>query len=105
MSEFQKIIQEANFQSNSKNQFIQELLKDKVFCLLMIVSRLIGFVEGVVEAIFPDKDNSLTQNTMTTRFTYDIQTQQLVYAIVDKDGVCKYLTTSITDAIKLTQQN
>jgi len=47
----------------------------------------------------------LTQNTMTTRFTYDIQTQQLVYAIVDKDGVCKYLTTSITDAIRLTQQN
>ena len=42
---------------------------------------------------------------MTTRFTYDIQTQQLVYAIVDKDGVCKYLTTSITDAIKLTQLN
>lgn len=42
---------------------------------------------------------------MTTRFTYDIQTQQLVYAIVDKDGVCKYLTTSITDAIRLTQQN
>jgi hypothetical protein len=48
-----------------------------------------------------------TQNTkgMTTRFTYDIQTQQLVYAIVDKNGVCKYLTTSITDAIKLTQLN
>ena len=47
------------------------------------------------------------QNTkqMTTRFTYDIQTQQLVYAIVDKDGTCVYLTTSITDAIKLTQQN
>ena len=57
MSEFQKIIQEANFQSNSKNQFIQELLKDKVFCLLMIESCLIGFVESVVEAIFPDKDN------------------------------------------------
>jgi hypothetical protein len=50
---------------------------------------------------------TVKQNTkgMTTRFTYDIQTQQLVYAIVDKDGVCKYLTTSITDAIKLTQQN
>ena len=50
---------------------------------------------------------SFKQNTkgMTTRFTYDIQTQQLVYAIVDKDGVCKYLTTSITDAIKLTQLN
>jgi hypothetical protein len=57
MSEFQKIIQEANFQSNSKNQFIQELLKDKVFCSLMIESCLIGFVDGVVEAIFPDKDN------------------------------------------------
>lgn len=42
---------------------------------------------------------------MTTRFTYDIKTQQLVYALVDKDGVCKYLTTSITDAIKLTQLN
>jgi uncharacterized membrane protein affecting hemolysin expression len=32
-------------------------------------------------------------------------TQQLVYAIVDKDGTCVYLTTSITDAIKLTQLN
>jgi hypothetical protein len=42
---------------------------------------------------------------MTTRFTYDIQTQQLVYALVDKDGTCVYLTTSIVDAIKLTQLN
>jgi hypothetical protein len=57
MSEFQKIIQEANSQSKSKNQFIQELLKDKEFCSLMIESCLIGFVDGVVEAIFPDKDN------------------------------------------------
>ena len=42
---------------------------------------------------------------MTIRFTYDINTQQKVYAVCTSTGVCKYLTTSITDAIKLIQQN
>ena len=42
---------------------------------------------------------------MTIRFTYDIKTQQKVYAVCTPTGDCKYLTTSITDAIKLCQQN
>jgi hypothetical protein len=41
---------------------------------------------------------------MIIRFTYDIHTQQPVYAICTSNGDCKYLTTSITDAIKLSQQ-
>jgi hypothetical protein len=41
---------------------------------------------------------------MIIRFTYDIHTQHPVYAICTSDGDCKYLTTSITDAIKLSQQ-
>ena len=44
-------------------------------------------------------------HSMTIRFTYDINTQQLVYAVCTSSGDCKYLTTSITDAIKLIQQN
>jgi hypothetical protein len=35
----------------------EELMKDKVFCLLMIESLLIEFVDGVVKSVFPDKDN------------------------------------------------
>lgn len=42
---------------------------------------------------------------MTIRFTYDINTQQKVYAVCNTNGDCKYLTTSVTDAIKLIQQN
>ena len=42
---------------------------------------------------------------MTIRFTYDINTQQKVYAVCNTNGECKFITTSITDAIKLTQQN
>jgi hypothetical protein len=42
---------------------------------------------------------------MTIRFTYDIKTQQPVYAICTTDGDCKYLTTSITDAIKLIKKH
>jgi len=42
---------------------------------------------------------------MMIRFTYDIHTQQPVYAICNANGDCEYLTTSITEAIKLTQQN
>jgi hypothetical protein len=37
------------------------------------------------------------------RFTYDIHTQQKVYVIVKVDGGYT-LTTSITDAIKLSQK-
>lgn len=40
---------------------------------------------------------------MTIRFTQDIKTQQTVYAIVNSQGQAKYLTTSITEAIKLAQ--
>jgi hypothetical protein len=42
---------------------------------------------------------------MIVRTTYDIQTQQKVYAILTPQGTAKYLTTSITEAIKLSQQN
>ena len=42
---------------------------------------------------------------MIIRFTQDIQTQQTVYAVCTSTGTCKYLTTSITDAIKLSQKN
>ena len=42
---------------------------------------------------------------MTIRFTYDIHTQQPVYAITTPQGQTKYLTTSITQAIKLSQNN
>jgi hypothetical protein len=42
---------------------------------------------------------------MTIRFTYDIHTQQPVYAITTSQGETKYLTTSITEAIKLSQLN
>ena len=40
---------------------------------------------------------------MTIRFNQDIHTKQTVYVIVNELGVCMYLTTSITDAIKLVQ--
>lgn len=40
---------------------------------------------------------------MTIKYTFDINTQQPVYAICTPDGVCKYLTTSITKAIQLLQ--
>ena len=40
---------------------------------------------------------------MTIRFTYDIHTQQPVYAILTPQGQTLYLTTSITQAIKLSQ--
>ena len=42
---------------------------------------------------------------MIIRFTYDIHTQQPVYAITTPQGQTKYLTTSITQAIKLSQNN
>jgi len=38
------------------------------------------------------------------RFTYDIHTQQKVYVIVKTDGSYT-LTTSITDAISISQKN
>lgn len=42
---------------------------------------------------------------MLIRFTQDIHTQQPVYAICTSNGTCKYLTTSITQAIQLSQTN
>ena len=42
---------------------------------------------------------------MTIRFTYDIHTQQPVYALTNAQGQTLYLTTSITQAIKLSQNN
>lgn len=43
---------------------------------------------------------------MIIRYTFDIQTQQPVYAICEAStGTCVTLTTSITTAIKLIQNN
>jgi hypothetical protein len=56
-------------------------------------------------AMIRGQSNKSLTHSMTIRFTYDIQTQQLVYAVCNTNGDCKYLTTSITDAIKLIQQN
>jgi len=41
---------------------------------------------------------------MTIKYTFDINTQQPVYAVCDHD-VCIMLTTSITTAIKKVQQH
>lgn len=38
------------------------------------------------------------------RFTQDIQTQQTVYVVCNSQGQALYLTTSITQAIKLIQK-
>lgn len=57
MSEFQKIIQEANSQKVKDPNLFEELMKDKVFCGLMIESFLIEFVDGLVDGLFPDKEN------------------------------------------------
>ena len=56
-------------------------------------------------AMIRGQTNKSLTHLMTIRFTYDIKTQQKVYAVCTPTGDCKYLTTSITDAIKLCQQN
>lgn len=38
---------------------------------------------------------------MKVVYTYDIQTKQVVYAIVNLDYQPRYITTSITESIKL----
>jgi hypothetical protein len=40
---------------------------------------------------------------MIIKYTFDIKTQQPVYAICSPDGTAKYLTTSITRAINFLQ--
>ena len=57
MSEFQQIIQEQNSQKVKEPNLFEELMKDKVFCALMIESFLIEFVDAVVKSVFPDKNN------------------------------------------------
>ena len=56
-------------------------------------------------AMIRGQTNKSLTHLMTIRFTYDINTQQKVYAVCNHNGECKYITTSITDAIKLCQQN
>lgn len=73
--------------------------------MLMTITTVTPLTNTAKRAMIRGQSNKSLTHSMTIRFTYDINTQQKVYAVCTSTGDCKYLTTSITDAIKLIQQN